>query len=807
VVAPPATPAVEPPPVEPETTPGGKLADVRLVGAKSLTRETALFYLELRPGDPWDEKAVISGFRKLWEAGILDDLRMDRESTSAGTVLVLYVKEKARITTVDYEGNRKVSNSEIKDKLKEAKAEIKDGSPFARGPVNRLLAAVAELYESRGYKGATVDWKLAQPDKPESKLVVVIDEGDKTKIESINFTGNTVVPWWWLRWKMEKLTEAAWWKFWTSADVYNRASFDDDAQKIKQVYQEFGYKNVQVGDPIVAFETFQTTTLWTREKKTERRVHVTIPIQEGEKFYFGKIRIEGAEVFKGEQLLGFFDCPEGAVLKRSRFDEGLTAMESLYRRAGHIYVFANPDFVEREDHRVDITVKVTEGERYTLGRVEFLGNTNTRDKVLRREMKLSEGEIMDMEAFKTSMYKIHQLGFFKLTEDPAEFKTDQETHRVDVTIKGEEIGKHDIQFAGGYSEIDGFFGQFQFNTRNFLGNGESIGVSYQSGRRTTYFELGYTNPWFLDKRNVLGVSVFNRSLKYSDLERKSKGASFLFGMGLRDFEMLSGFYNYERIDASYTTLNPGDEGSGGGTGGDDGLYAGQQFDLFGVSGGDPIDDGPAIERVNGTTSSFTPTYRYDSRNDPMDPTMGLRFSFATEIAGGILGGTNQFVKPELHFTNYRPVFRNVTFAINAEGGWIIPYGNEEIPLFERYRLGGERTIRGFGFGSIMPRKPNGSFFFTSAGSRMGGDKYLLFNFETILTVAGPLKLVAFFDAGNTWLEGQGARIPSLRTSAGAEARIFIPIFQAPLRFIYGINLDPLTGEDKTDFQFTIGTNF
>lgn len=781
-----------------------RIADIRLSGGKTLTKDTVLYYLEVRPGDPFDEAAVRRGFRRLWDSGLVSDLRIDSETGEKGLVLVVTVVERTRITTVEFEGNRKVSNSQIRDKLKEVKAEIKDGSPFSQGVANRLQAAIVELYESLGYKAANVVWRLEEPDRVETKLLVEIDEGDKTKIDEILFTGNTVFPHYWLAWNMSKLTTTAWWKFWTDADVFNRAAYDEDAATLRALYQEKGYKDIQIGEPILESFNVDTTPFWSSKTKIERRLRLTIPIIEGEQFTFGKIRIEGAKLFSEEMLLALFDCPPGDVLKRSRFDEGLTALEEIYRSRGYIYVYGNPDFADQPDRSVDIRVKVTEGDQFELGRVEFVGNSSTRDKVLRRELRIAEGDTMNMEAFKTSLYKINQLGFFKLAEDPVEILPNPETKKVNITVKGEEVGRNDVQFAGGYSEIDGFFGQFQFNTRNFLGNGESIGLSYQSGASRSFFEIGYTNPWFLDRRNVIGMSIFSRTQNYYDADQESKGGSILYGVGLRDFENVSLFYNWEKVNSTFTTLNPSDDegGGGGGEGGDDGQSA--FLDLADEGG---IDDGPAIEYVEGVTSSITPGYRYDSRNDPFDPSAGMRFSFATEIAGSFFGGTNKFIKPEVKFTLYKPMARKLTFALNSEGGWIVPYGGLEIPLFERYRLGGERTIRGFGYGTIVPRRDNGFYYYTNRGSRLGGAKYLLFNLEAIFAVAGPLKFVLFTDAGNTWMEGNAASLSDLRHSAGGEVRIFIPIFQAPLRFIYGINLDPLPGEPKTDFQFTIGTNF
>src|SRR5262249_52129616 len=227
-----------------------------------------------------------------------------------------------------------------------------------------------------------------------------------------------------------------------------------------------------------------------QEKKPEklrRRARLTIPVAEGERFFFEKVSVEGSTVFEPKLLEKLFAWKEGKPASRAVIADGMKSIDTIYRSRGYIYVFMNPEYTEKPGHKVDIVVKVTEGDQYKLGRVEFVGNKTTRDKVLRRELQLFEGDTLDMETFRKSLFKITQLGYFKVEEDP-DFRVNSEKKVVDVTIKGTDTNRNEVQFGAGYSQLDGLFGQFQFSTRNFLGRGDTIGIQLQRGNRSNFFD-------------------------------------------------------------------------------------------------------------------------------------------------------------------------------------------------------------------------------------------------------------------------------------------------------------------------------
>jgi outer membrane protein insertion porin family len=776
---------------ETEKAPAQKIAEFVVKGGKLVGPDTISFYLGVKVGDVYDDETIRKGFLRLWDSGLFEDLRLEKETVPGGLQLVAVVVERPKVGDLEFRGNKKMTTSQLKDKLKEGKAEIKVGGPLSLRDVSKAKAALLDAYRADGFRSAAIDATIEVINDKESRIVFLVDEGDKVKIEAIRFAGNTVVSETRLRYAMKKTRQAHWWYFWDSKDVYSQASYEEDVESIRKVYQDLGYKDVVVKDPTI--DTFIVNPKEKRADKIKRRARITIPVVEGEQFFFGDLKVEGAAQFDDRLLSRIFAFKPGAPLKRAVIVDGMKAIDSLYRERGYIYVYMNPEYTEKPGKKVDVTVKLTEGDQYRLGRVEFTGNKLTRDKVLRRELLVREGDILDMESFKKGLMKISQLGYFKVEEDP-EFRVNPEKKAVDVTVKGTDTNRNEVQFGAGYSQLDGLFGQFQFSTRNFLGRGDTIGLQFQRGNRTNFFDISFSEPWFLDQKMSVGASIFNRSLTYLDVDQSTKGFNASWGVGLGIWDVVSVFYSYTDTKSKYQVYPP-PAPPGGGT------------------------PPTAYADYIGKVSSITPGYRYDSRNDPFDPNRGKKYGFSVTIAGGPLGGDYSYFKSSMSGTIYVPTSKTTNFAFNLEGGYIRSYNGSEIPIFERYRIGGDRSVRAFQYGTIYPLDSTNHAYFDSNGALLGGDKFAVFNAEWVVSFGGPLKLAAFFDAGNAWLEGQSIDILKMRSSAGLELRIFLPIFQAPLRFIYGINLDPktilnqdgtpLTGgpEKRSDFQFSIGTTF
>ncbi|HKB69923.1 MAG TPA: outer membrane protein assembly factor BamA [Thermoanaerobaculia bacterium] len=805
-ISPVPAPAAPPPPAPPGSAPAAppsaalpgnapKIVGLRMIGSTAVSPDTVLYYLGVHVGDPYDPAKIRKNFVNLWSSALFDDIRVDADRGPEGVTLFVTVTERPTITSVEYTGNKKLSVSQFRDKLTQEKASIKTGAPLSMKDVAAVSQAIRDAYQENGFRSVSVDWRVEGKTKTDQKLVFVIDEGEKIKISAIRFTGNHVFSAARIRLAMKKTKVNTVWRLLSDKTVYNQANFDEDIESIKHLYQDYGYKDVVVKEP--QLEIYAKNPAQKNPKKIHKRVRITIPLVEGDKFYFGKIDVgleEGdPKVFPKEELLREFRyCRPGAVLSRARMTEALSVIESKYKKKGYIYWYGEPQYqAVSKDRRVDIVVRMFEGDPFRLGRLEFTGNTGTRDKVLRRQVAIDEGQVLDMDAFKKSIVKISQLGYFKLGEDPS-FVPDNAKKTVDVTVKGEETSRNELNFGAGYSGFDGFFGQFSFSTRNFLGRGEIISASVQLGRITKLYDVGYTVPWFRDKDQTVGGQIYSRQSTYLDIDDRRKGFSVFWGRALGIFDSYSLTYGLESIHSRYP-VQPAP-----------------------VPPGAPVPP-LATSLVDGTTSYVSPGYRYDSTDDPIDPSTGRRFFVAVEYAG--LGGSNYFVKPSLGGTAYIPFLHNRYFGVHAEAAYAIPIAGRDLPIFERFSLGGEQNIRGFPIGSIVPVDRAHHIFVDPQGRILGGDKYAVLNVEYVFARLGPVKLLSFFDAGNTWIEHQSFVISDIRSSVGLEMRLVLPIFQAPLRFIYSWNLHPIQPldqfgfpisrlkEKRSGFDFSIGTTF
>lgn len=777
---------------------GMEIADIVLEGGKTVTLDTVSYYLDIYPGDTLDREALASGYHRLWESGLFEKIDIELEPAGDNqVVLYVVVDERPFVTTVEFEGNKKLNDSDLKDKLDEKGIDVPHNVPLRMAQLSQIETALKEIYDTEGYRSAIVDFKVEEVAPTKRKVVYLIDEGGKVKIASIDFVGNEVFSDSKLRGALKKTKQTGLTQMFGGKTLYLDENWDEDRDNLRKFYLNHGYKDIKIGQPkldLVAKDP-EAETL----KKMEYRLHITIPVEEGEPYTMGSLKVDGVKVFNAEAMPHLFDVRPGHTYSYKGIEEGMEKLQDLYHNSGYIYAYANQVLEDREDedHVVDVIINVFEGDRYSLGRLEFAGNTTTRDKVLRREFRLPEGSQMAMGVFRASVFKVNALGYFKLEEEPLEFDFDDEAKRVNVVVKGQEVGRNDIQFGAGYSELDGFFAQAQFNTRNFMGRGNTLGVSLQLGRRSDFYTLSYTEPYFLDRRILVGGSIFRTSLDYADFYRETTGVTLSSGLGVGTFSSVSALISFEDVFSQFAVQQGG--------------YVGQP-----TGGHDrPVEPPPvvpgereiALETIEGRVAAISPAYNMDSRDDPFDPNRGKSFSARIRFAGGPMGGDYDYIRPNITWTQFISLSSKFVFAYRSEAGIFFPYNESEIPLYERYRLGGDRTLRGLPQYSVLPRTEDGSYFLTRNGSRMGGDRYWLANFELQYRIGGPVKLVAFTDLGNTYHEDQGWDFSLYRRSVGLEMRIFLPIFQAPIRFIYGVNLDPFPDEDSSDFQFSIGTTF
>lgn len=764
---------------------GKPITVIEFQGLKTLSEETLRYYLGLEVGAPFDPGTLDKNVHALWERHLLDDIAVEAAPSQGGVRLVLRVVERPVLRSVDYEGLKKLSRTDVQDRLDKEQIRLREGTPLDLGELERAKHELIKMYAEKGYRFATVEYRLEEVSAGERRVRFTVDEGTKVKIGKIRFEGNTVISDRRLRLTMRKTKETGLISRFLKHDIYNPATLEEDLGKVRDRYREKGYKNVDVGEPSIEVKVKRPQA---PPKKQKRRLLLTIPVVEGERWKFGSITIEGNKVFTDEVLLRAFARPRNPWLRASAVDKGVEAISELYRNSGYIYSQVDVELQEKSDEVADVVVKVFEGDQFTVGRIEFKGNDRTRDKVLRREFRVQEGLVLNMGALKNSVYKLNQLAYFKVDEDnPIEFDSpDREKKSVDLTVNGQESDRTELLFGGGWSELDGFFGQFSMQTQNFLGRGENLGVSVQTGKVRDIYELSYFVPWLADKPQSAGIQVFKRELdaKLLGTQRqvsRENGGVLTYGRSFKLFQSARLQYEFADIESQFSVL-----GSGGAS------------------------SAPSISKY--AKSDIRPIWFYDSLDNRFEPTVGRRMSASIEYAGGPLGGDVDLLRPEFSFTWFKPIARRPVrsvFAMNFETGLVHDTGSKGLPLLERYYIGGARSVRGFATRTgITLRDSENRPVVDKFGNILGGTSYLQAAVEYHFLLGGPFRLVFFVDGGNVFgAEGRTIDSLYLRSSAGAELRLFVPVFGLPLRFIYAKNLRPLPDDQFESFQFDVGTSF
>jgi outer membrane protein insertion porin family len=449
---------------------------------------------------------------------------------------------------------------------------------------------------------------------------------------------------------------------------------------------------------------------------------------------------------------------------------------------------------------VDVTMKLQEGEQYFVNRITFKGNTTTRDNVIRREIRLLENGVFNTEALKFSVKRINQLGYFKQLEEGSDVikveKTPGEKNKVDVTLQFEEQNRNQLTFGAGVSQYEGFFGQLAFQTSNFMGRGESVTFSVLAGARVQNYQLAFSEPFLFDRPITAGVDLYKREIRYYySYTQASTGGNIVTGFPVGNFSRMFLAYRLEESrvkDLDENFLNPE-------------VIARNPF----------LADALLLnEGGKRTISQVTPSFVHNTIDNPIFPNAGKRFTFGMDFAG--IGGNVNFIKPRAEVVFWKPfgATRRTTLGMRAAYEYIRPYGSTtQLPIYERLFLGGEYSIRGYDIRSIGPRdigtpENPGTFIV------LGGNKSALFNAEYQVAVAGPVRIMAYFDAGQVQDVGLKMRWDEFVMSTGAELRFFMPVLNVPFRLIYAHNLNyegifdnNLQPTKQNVFRFAVGSTF
>ncbi|HSF15361.1 MAG TPA: outer membrane protein assembly factor BamA [Vicinamibacteria bacterium] len=776
---------------------------IEIQGNVVVDAETYRFHLTQKVGDPYEREQALRDYRELWNTGFLDDLTLEVTDGERGKIVTYIVIERPRVQALDFVGSKELSATDISDKLTEENASIPVGSFYDPAKIVKAEKIIRTMLVDKGRSEGGVSSRVEVLDTGGVKVVFDITDEQKVRIRRVHFEGIEKYDDWRLRWAMKKTRESHFLGALMGGSTYTEEQYAEDLEKVREVYLDNGYVDVSFGLPSMEYEEGHSRfLLWTSPK---RWLDLTIPVVEGKRYQVGTIDVEGAEVFPPEFIKAFFKLGPGDIYNESRITKGLESLREVYGARGYVQFTGFP--IKRpvpESDVVDVTININEDKQYFVNRIEFKGNSTTRDKVIRREMWLNEQDVMNMELLKASIRRINQLGYFQPIEQPDIQPVEGEDAKLDITLRLAEQNRNQFTFGGGVSGLEGAFINLAFSTTNFLGRGETASFSLQTGSRTRNFQIAITDPYFMDLPITLGFDVFKRTLKLPQFTRQDTGGSLIWGIPVKRFSRLFLNYNYSVIK----TTEP-----------DPDLQL-NYYDIF----TDSRFFDPRFYGIEGnfTQSKITPSLVHNTTDSPLFPTRGKRYTTSFEVAGGILGGTVNYYKPTFEGVWYLPVTRTTSFGFRTMASWLKGFAEGRvidgevgedgtaifdvqqtgIPFFERFFLGGENQIRGYDIRTVGPTDPLGRF--------IGGSKMLLFNAEYYIPLAGPLRAVLFFDAGQAYLETTAwsfSMLKELRTSTGAEMRFFVPVLNVPFRLIWAYNPHRDAFQPATAFRFGIGTTF
>ncbi|HXC17757.1 MAG TPA: BamA/TamA family outer membrane protein, partial [Holophagaceae bacterium] len=642
--------------------------------------------------------------------------------------------------------------------------------------------------------------------------------------------------------KAMKKTRRHWMFSWlTNHDLLIQKNLDEDLEKVKKAYWRKGYKDAFVGEPTIEVKDFTTEKQKAKNlqriaqgksPKYDLRASMTVPVIEGDQFFEGHFAVEGNKLYTTQlfqakyaeqkrdnhsflaQAFGIKPSLEEpkkpTPFDMDALDQGIDKVKDAYSDRGYILFHAEKQFTTREvDGRkyVDTTLKVVEGEPHTIRRIEFEGNTTTKDKVLRRSVLLREGGLFSAALFKDSMLRLSQLGYFDVKDQDPKVDLVPDKPQVDVTIKGVEAGVNEVLFQGGYGQLFGFSIGASFSTRNLGGGGETLSLSYTTGKFQKNLSVSYTEPFVLDLPYSLTTSFSNGSVDYdaSRVGAANAYSQFTRSVGIGGGAYLSNWFRNQQW-ANFTTVNLG--------------YA---FRLIRIEGGRNY----YFRDINSqVTSSVTAGITYNTVDQPFKPSRGLSASFSFEYGGWQFGGDRPYLRATWDVAKYVTLAERNTFAFHVNYGYLRNLSDQPLLPFQLYRPGGENSIRGYQYGQV------GSVLFDNQGNPVvvGGNKQFIANFEYQFKIADQFRTVLFYDAGNAWGPGTPVfdhspisytlnngqttqtisyRDPALLRSFGVELRFFLPISPAPLRLIWSrkVNPYPFDTNSQNDFQFSVGTTF
>jgi outer membrane protein insertion porin family len=743
-----------------------RISAITVQGNKRIEVPAIRTRLALKEGESLTAERIREQIRALYQMGYFEDVRVETEPRAGGVAVIFVVTEKPFVTEILFDGNDNLKDEKLTEKLT-----VRTQSFLDQQQIKDSVERLRQLYEDEGHFSARIVPVIKSLDGERKSLTFFIKEGPKARIKTVAFDGAKSIP---LK-KLRKplVTREYFWLFswFDDSGVYKKEELDNDIERIRQIYFDEGYLDVKLGKPAVDLSS---------DKKW---FTVRFPIVEGPQFTFSRIGYKGHTIFSESELRSGSKLKDGDVVRMAEVRDDIKRATDVYGAKGYAFVDINPLIQpDPESKTAMVTFDVKEGALIRVRNINISGNDKTRDKVIRRELRVNEAELIDTAAMQLSFKRLNNMNYFETVEIIPK-QVDPGTVDLDIKVKEKSTGTFSV--GGGFSSLDKLGVVADITEGNLFGRGQLIKVRGQLGQRRSMGVVTFREPYLFDEALSAQIDLFSRQTFFISYFEERRGADIVLGKWFSEYLSGSATYLLERLTISNDLSNQLFLGGGG-------------------VAATPVTDLPLLVRQqlgSSTTSAVILGGARDTRDVYVDPKSGARHALTTEFAGGPMGGTNDFYKVIGDSAWYFPMAWDTVFAPRARLGFAHSYtSGSQLPVGDRFFVGGIQTMRGFEFGRAGPVSP------TDNVSVLGATKQLIFNFDYVFPVVTEFKVkgVLFFDYGKGFEDGEALGL-NLRKAAGVEGRWISPF--GPLRLAYGFNLDPRTGERVGVFEFSVGSLF
>ncbi len=751
------------------------VSTIKVEGNVRSDQQAILRIMRTMPGEPIVKADLSEDIKRIYQLGFYADIQMILRQEDGQQVLIVQVVEKPSIRKILYVNNDALSDEEIK--------EVVDIRPYAALNPTKLTQTaekIRDLYVEKGYFLAEINWTVKKTENNQVDVTFEILEKDEVSVARIDIIDKSDNP----DAEFEAPIDAQYIKDRLETreggllvgifggGTYKSDAFDRDVSRIGHFFWDRGYIKAKVGTPKVELSP------------DRREIYITIPIVRGKRYKTGALDITGELLREKSVLMSRVKLDAEDWFSTGRLRGSIESIGRIYKDDGYAYVNITPNTRSDDDKRqMDVTFNIKKGEKVRIERIDIIGNERTRDKVIRRELRLYEGEYYSTTGLERSERLINRLGYFEPGSVRIQTRNGSTPNSMNLVIEVKEKPTGSFQIGAGFSTVENFVGQAQISQNNLFGRGQTLSFQGNFSSIRSIANVRFYEPYFLDSRVNFGLNLYRFENVYSDFTRQSHGGDLTLGYPLSDDWGVSSTYKLEEVSVR----------AGG---------------FSGVSN----DDSRLSIYGSGLTSSMRLTLYYDTRNNRLFPTGGIYVNTSAEHAPNFLLSENQFTRYRAQGRFYYGLGLGVVAKLRTDWGMIFGHDENGVPLFERFFVGGPLTVRGFQRNTLSPTMSiisGGVPYGTSYRINEGGTEQILLNAEIEYPIFQQVGVrgVFFFDGGNAFQvdDALASKVNSLRYAWGFGIRWISPM--GPLRFEWGFPLAPRDNEQSSVFEFSIGNFF